>query len=121
PFPLDSIVLGTVDPSPGAPTTGTVTLLGFDGLGDILASLTLPVATVDTEFPATTFNAAGTVFAGLQLSSLEIMPDGDSSEQALFNDLSVTRSTPPPLAFSDMAIAANDIKVVDGAGNPVSL
>ncbi|HLH89327.1 MAG TPA: VCBS domain-containing protein [Xanthobacteraceae bacterium] len=120
PFTLDSIELGTVDVNSNTPTSGTVTLIGVDGQGDILASLTLPVDTINTFDPATVFNPAATVFAGVQLASLEIVPS-DTSHEVLFNDISATRSTPPPLSFTDMAIAANDIMVTDANGKAVDL
>ena len=83
PFTLNNIELGTVEPGTNTPTTGTVTLIGLDGQGDVLArALTLPGQPLsDTLFPATEFNAAGTVFAGLQLSTLEIVPDDTRSEE----------------------------------------
>ena len=69
PFTLNSIELGTVSGAPNAPTSGTVTLIGLDAQGDVLASATLTVNTINTFDPATTFNAAGTAFAGLQIAS----------------------------------------------------
>ena len=75
PFTLNSIELGTVDGAPNSPTGGTVTLIGLDGQGDVLASVTLAVDTINTFDPATVFTASGTVFAGLQLASLEIVAE----------------------------------------------
>ncbi|HLH89324.1 MAG TPA: VCBS domain-containing protein [Xanthobacteraceae bacterium] len=119
PFVLTSILLGQISGTPNF-NNPNVTLVGLDAQGDVIASVPLTVGLDSNNFPATVFNAAGTAFAGLQLAKLELVP-GDPNSAVMFNDITATRSTPPPLSFSDLTNPANNITVTDGNGNAVSL
>ncbi len=95
-FTLNSVAIGTF----GATLSHTVTLTGFDSLGNVLATATLPVNAVGFlgDEPTSVFNATSTVFDHLQISKLEIDPPSSLAGRLVIDNLSVTDTTAPAIS-----------------------
>ena len=113
PFTLTAIELGELGDSK------TVTLLGLDAQGDVVASATVTTS-ASNGFPETVFNTAGTAFAGVELAKLELVPH-DSNDTVLFNDITATHFTINSVFFTDKTNVANNVTVTDANGDTVPL
>jgi T1SS-143 domain-containing protein len=129
PFTLTSIDLGLAGTSSGS-SFDNVTLIGLDSHGNQIASLNVNLGSLLAlpGDPLTfTFNAAGTVFAGLQISTLEVQPAEHTlnlNASAFIDNVVVATgavpAAPAPVAFTDLAAAINNISIADQSGNVVS-
>ena len=130
PFTLSSVNLGSYGTSTGV-TADNVTLIGIDTHGNTITDTVNLGATLALGTPLTyLFNAAGTPFAGVALTSLEIEPvltrnpDGSIfNGSVVIDNLAVTQdsSAPPPVVsapvmFASQASAAPNISIVDNSG-----
>src|SRR6185437_713349 len=130
PFELNTIDLGLFGTGTKA-AAENVTLTGVDIHGNTITDTVNIGATVALGSPLTfTFNASGTPFDGVELTSLHVTPVLGNNNGGAFNgsvvidNLGVTTgmapAVPGPIAFTDLATAINNVSIVDDHGNAVS-
>ena len=110
PFVLGDIVVSTQGPS------SEIVLTGLDAQGNVVASATLSPGSTPTEF-----DAAGTAFAGTQISQL-VVTAGDSSTGVVVGDVTVAVGPPPTSGalFHHRGLsAAGNVTVTDTHGNVI--
>jgi T1SS-143 domain-containing protein len=133
PFTLTSVNLGLFGQSTGT-AADNVTLLGFDALGNQLASVTVNLgATIGLGSNLSyLFSAAGTAFDGLSISKLEIEPvlsrnpDGSIfNGSVIIDNLAVNSGSAPAVPgavyFTDQSSAIANVHSVDDQNHFVDL
>lgn len=96
-FTIDQLAIGVFG-SPGGP--GTVTLRGYDAAGNVIATATFSASAVPyaAATPGSVFDATGTVFDGVSLAKLEIVPPAGYAGRIILDNMGVTQTVVTPSA-----------------------
>ncbi len=94
-FTFDAAAIGLFGSVGGA---STVTLKGYDAGGNLIGSIVLPVGAVAyaAATPGTTFDATGTIFDGIALSKLEIVPPSNFAGRIIMDNMGVSQVVTAP-------------------------
>jgi len=94
-FTFDAAAIGLFGSVGGA---STVTLKGYDAGGNLIGSIVVPVGAVAyaAATPGTTFDATGTIFDGIALSKLEIVPPSNFAGRIIMDNMGVSQVVTAP-------------------------